>query len=197
MSLPISVLQSLQQAGQGIHNSSLTLTQAVSTSATRMMSSIARDPFSPDGEAVFVRVRAMARLSYELTAMESRLRELYEQAQKLSDSEPIVEVTALPSPNQVSSVSGQSHEHADDVDNKREKPAKFAGVKKTDKLTSNDLKLLNGLKASLTGKSWIRMTHSAMASASGLPSGSVGISLRKLIEAGIVMVNKEGCYRIG
>lgn len=154
------------------------MTEAVSASANEMVSSLASDPFSPQGETVFARVRAMARLGHELVTVEAKLRNLYEQARKLSKHEPAAVVRALPNLSKNSLVKLPQQELVDDVTDKREKLPRTSAEVSTAKLTSNDQKLLSGLKASLNRTSWKRMTQSAMASASGLPSGSVEISLK-------------------
>ena len=197
MSIPLSVLQALQQAGQGIHKAAMTLTEAVNTSASKMVSSIASDPFSPEGEAIFAKVRAMARLGHELTAMEAKLRDLYEQAQKLSQPEPDTVVMAIAGPSRVPGAKRQKLEDADDVQDKRAKASDSIAVKSSPNLTPNDTRLLNGLKGSLSRKSFKRMTQGAMAEAAGIPSGSVGLSLKRLVAAGVVVINDDGGYKLG
>ena len=196
MSIPHSVLQNLQQAGQGIHQACLTLTEAVNASASKLVSSIANDPFSPESEEAFSRIRAMARLGHDLTAIEAKLREIYDQAQKLSQPAPATVVMALAGLSRILVAKQQKPEDADDVSDKRDKSTESIMVKSSTSLTPNDLKLLNGLKGILNRKSYRRMTQAAMAEAAGIPSGSVGLSLKRLVVAGRVLIDDERGYRL-
>jgi hypothetical protein len=202
MSFPTSALHSLQQAGQGIHTAGVAITEAVNASALKMASSITSDPFSPDGEAAFTKVRSMARIGHELSAMEEKLRELFDQAQKLTGPEaPMVlalEPAAKTGPGKRSANPAAKAE--DVVDKMAEKPAaKPESTKKQKplKMSPNDSKLLEGLKKNLSRKSWKSMTHGVMAHAAGIPSGSVGLSLKRLVQMGKLVMNADGAYRLG
>jgi hypothetical protein len=85
------------------------------------------------------------------------------------------------------------------------KPAKTAKVPKKAKkgspiavaLTANDSKLLSYLQGTLKGGDATTITGSALAAGSGLPLGSVGVSLKKIIATGAVNQVGRGTYQIG
>ena len=71
-----------------------------------------------------------------------------------------------------------------------------AGKRKTATLTANDTRLLQFLKMALSTTLWTPLTGSAMAKGSGLPLGSVGISLKKVMGTGAVKKGARGTYKL-
>ena len=83
------------------------------------------------------------------------------------------------------------------------KTAVKAAVKTTRKkaveagaLTANDGKVLDYLKTILKVGEWADLTGSKVAEGSGLPLGSVGISLKKVIASGAVKKRGRGSYQL-
>lgn len=268
MSLPAPALQSLQQAGQGVHNATVQIAEAVKSHGLKVVSSIANDPFSPEGEKVFSQLRALARLGHELNAVEEKLRELYKLAEQLSSSDATAVLVALaPAAKEITSLPASAVQDvvaktpvkapvkapvktAPKVQDKApvkamvKAPAKAPAkpqlkaptealvkvsaktVSKTPvktvaavskpapaapaapaapvvhapvarELSGNDAKILSSLKKSLNRKTWKNMTHSAIGQAAGVPAGSVGISLKRLIQGGKLAINPAGAYQLG
>ena len=202
MALPIAALRALQQAGQGVHTASAALAEAVKTNGLKVVSSIASDPFSPEGEAAFTRLRSMARLSHELKVIEEKLREIFDTAEKLAAGEPVVVMSlaaAATSPSQLGlSANTVAAEDAVDKRSNRATPAaKTTKQPKALSMSPNDIKVLGGLKKSLSRKSWKAITHSSIAQASGIPAGSVGLSLKRLLQMGKLASNASGAYKLG
>jgi len=84
-----------------------------------------------------------------------------------------------------------------------EKATKKAAVKAIGKkaveagaLTANDGKVLDYLKTILKVGEWADLTGSKVAAGSGLPLGSVGISLKKVIASGAVKKRGRGSYQL-
>jgi hypothetical protein len=80
------------------------------------------------------------------------------------------------------------------------KPVKVKATKKvarkTSSLTANDSKLLDFLIGVLKSKDSIVMAGSKMAAGSGLPLGSVGVSLKKIIASGAIKQIGRGTYAL-
>lgn len=71
--------------------------------------------------------------------------------------------------------------------------------KKADKptaLTANDNKLREFLKTTSKADDWTTMTGAAMSQGSGLPLGSVGVSLKKILALGSVTKGEHGSYQL-
>lgn len=81
-------------------------------------------------------------------------------------------------------------------------PAKAAkplskGKRKAVVQTTNDNKLLAFLQGALKTNEPTVMTGAAMANGSGMPLGSVGLSLKKIIATGAVKLVGRGAYQLG
>ena len=63
-------------------------------------------------------------------------------------------------------------------------------------LTANDSKVLDYLKAVLKLGEWAELTGAKVADGAGLPLGSVGVSLKKVIASGAVKKRGRGSYQL-
>jgi hypothetical protein len=192
MSLSQKNLSSIQKAGQAVHSASIAIAATVSTQAQNMVSSVASQPFGVESEQAIARFKMLARLSQGLAAVEIQLQELYSIATELAN--PVSDVIVLPS------VAKHKATNANAVDVVA-KPAKAIKMNRSDrkaiKLTANDNKLLSYLSSILSGGNAVSLAGSAMAAGSGLPLGSVGVSLKKVIATGAVNQVSRGTYQLG
>ena len=79
---------------------------------------------------------------------------------------------------------------------KAKRNTKGAQKRKAATLTANDSKLLQYLQKALNTTGWTPLTGSDMAKGSGLPLGSVGISLKKVMSTGAVKKGGRGSYKL-
>jgi hypothetical protein len=161
----------------------------------------------------------LARLSQDLLALEQQLKDLYATASELASPEMDV-VAALPHAFMRSRTAvAPADEEAEDAvvkpaslrrangPTKRNAPtvAKAAKATKASKeakppqalaLTANDRKLLAFLQSVLTAKQSIALTSVQIAKGSGLPLGSVGVSLKKVMASGAVKKSGRSSYQL-
>lgn len=194
MSLSQKNLSSIQKAGQAVHGASEAIAATVRTQAESMVASVASQPFGVESEQSIARFKVLARLSQGLVTVEAQLQELYALAADLAN--PASDVIILPA---LSKRKAASDGVAVDV---VAKPARLAKkVKKPARtavtLTANDNKLLRFLQGALKGRDVTVLTGAAMADGSGLPLGSVGLSLKKLLASGAVKLTGRGAYQWG
>jgi len=210
MSLSSKNLAAIQKAGHAVYSAADAIAQTLNTQAQSTVASAASNLLGAAFDQDLARLKAMARLSHGLNAAEVQLRELYALAQELADPASDVMI-ALPS------VSKRKLSNTTAVD-VLEKPAKAAKASKkttpkappkakaikpskrtktTGSLTANDSKLLSYLLTVLTADTWTTLTGAVMASGSGLPYGSVGASLKKILAAGAVKAGDRGQYQLG
>lgn len=202
MSLSRKSLSAIQTAGQATHNACQAVTLSLQEQAQSTVAGIASKPFSQDSEHAITRFKKLAQLSQGLSSVESQLRELFAIATELA--KPASEViVALP----FAAKHLSSNEVVEDA---VEKPAKTSKrgkkVSKTKKvskvmvaagpLTANDKTLLQYLQGVLKAGEVTRLTGGAMASGSGLPLGSIGISLKKILASGEVTSTARGQYQL-
>lgn len=186
MSLSQSHLAAIQQAGQALHNATQVISESVRTQAQNMVALVASQPFQNDSEQALGQFRLLARLNQELQAMELQLRGLYAAAEELAS--PVMDVI------------GDQHRlttHATSnatVEDAVIKPARGGGKRQT--RATNEAKVLAFLQGRLKTDTWTALTGAAMAQGAGLPIGSIGISLNKVLASGAVIRGARGMYRL-
>ncbi len=237
MSISASSLKALQQAGQALRAAAQAVGIDVQSHSHRVMEAVALNPFSPELDQAYGRLRSVARMVHELTALEDQLKTLFQQAGELS-GEKIAVMVALPNAESAGwsgsfadqhaaqdvvakapaavALGKRSKEKGRKVVAKKAKTAKTAkATVKTSKsvatgetsiqdgkdgkpehLTPNDVKVLESLKTVLNRRSLTKLTHTAVAQAAGIPSGSVGIALRHLIDGNMIVAGDKGAYRL-
>jgi hypothetical protein len=195
MSLSQKNLSSIQKAGQAAHDAAEAILVTVRAQAESMVASMASQPFSAESEQAIVRFKTLSRLSQGLVAMEAQLQELYAVASDLAN--PASDVIVVKQLKQRKNANAL----AVDVVEKPAKAIKAAKAKKGGRkaatLTANDSTLLQYLQGVLKAGEWTAQTGSIMAAGSGLPLGSVGLSLKKILASGAVKAGERGMYQLG
>jgi hypothetical protein len=204
MSLSQKNLSSIQKAGQAAHSAAQAVAATVQAQAQSMVASVATQPFGSESEHALDRFKMLARLNQGLASVEGQLRELFAIATELAGPASDV-VIALPYAAKLDS----SDTVAVDVIAKPSKAAKSAKKKLKSKLvskrmaassgalTANDTALLQYLQSVLKTGEEARLTGGAMAAGSGLPLGSIGVSLKKILSYGAVTSRARGQYQLG
>lgn len=194
MSLSPKNLSSIQKAGQAVHGASEAIAATVRTQAESMVASVASQPFGVESEQSIARFKVLARLGQGLVAVEAQLQELYAMAADLAN--PASDVIILSSLSQRKAASNAA---AVDVVAKPAKAAKKGkkSARQAITLTANDNKLLQFLQGALKQGAVTVMTGAAMADGSGLPLGSVGLSLKRILATGAVQLTGRGAYQLG
>lgn len=195
MSLPQRDLSSIQKAGQAVHGASEAIQATVRAKAESMIASVSSQPFGDETEQSIARFKILARLSQGLVEVEAKLQELYAVASDLAN--PASDVILVKAIKQRKS----SNALAIDVVAKPTKTVKVAkaknGGRKVAALTSNDSTLLQYLQGVLKADEWTAQTGAVMAAGAGLPLGSVGVSLKKILASGAVKSGERGMYQLG
>jgi hypothetical protein len=158
-----------------------------------MVASMSTSPFSAESEQAISRFKTLSKLSQGLSAVEAQLQELYVLASDLAS--PVSDVIVLSSTTRRKAVTNAA---AVDVVAKPPKAAKKVkkGGRQAVALTANDNKLLDFLQGALKGGAPTVITGNTMSVGSGLPLGSVGISLKKIVAAGAVNQVGRGTYQL-
>lgn len=197
MSLSPKNLSSIQKAGQAVHDSSVVIAAVLRTQAESMVTSLTTAPFSVESEQLISRFKALSKLSQGLGTIESQLQELYALASDLANpASDVIMLTAI------TKRKAATNDAAVDVILKPAKTAKVSkktkkGGPKSVSLTANDSKLLAYLQGALKSGDAKPIAGGVLASGSGLPLGSVGVSLKKIIAIGAVNQVGRGTYQLG
>ena len=209
MSISPKTLLLLQKAGENLYAARNALAQDVQQHASRVVHMVASEPFGNDADRAYAQLRSIARMAHELQAMEEQLKTLYGSAMELAAAEPPVLVDLSDrSPRARVQPSALGVEEAQDVQIKPVQPKQPLRKKATasvtaeparprERLSANDQKVLAYLKQVLDRRSWKPLTQVAIADGAGIPKGSVGLALRRVIDAGMVREGQKGNYRLG
>lgn len=209
MSISPKTLLLLQKAGENLYAARNALAQDVQQHASRVVHMVASEPFGNDADRAYAQLRSIARMAHELQAMEEQLKTLYGSAMELAAAEPPVLVDLSDrSPLARVQPSALGVEEAQDVQIKPVQPKQPLRKKATasvtaeparprQRLSANDQKVLAYLKQVLDRRSWKPLTQVAIADGAGIPKGSVGLALRRVIDAGMVREGQKGNYRLG
>ena len=209
MSISPKTLLLLQKAGENLYAARNALAQDVQQHASRVVHMVASEPFGNDADRAYAQLRSIARMAHELQAMEEQLKTLYGSAMELAAAGPQVLVDLSDrSPRARVQPSALGVEEAQDVQIKPVQPKQPLRKKATasvtaeparprQRLSANDQKVLAYLKQVLDRRSWKPLTQVAIADGAGIPKGSVGLALRRVIDAGMVREGQKGNYRLG
>lgn len=209
MSIAPTTLLSLQQAGESLYAARQAFAQEVQHNASRVVGIVASEPFSNDADRAYGQLRIFARMAHELQAMEEQLKTLYGSAMELVAPETPV-LVALSDRH----TSTRAHPNVTGTDNaqdvvvkpavQKQPPKKSAAAKvggesasQPPRLSANDEKVLAYLQQVLDRRSWKAFTQTAIAQGAGIPLGSVGLAIRRVIAAGAVREGQKGRYRLG
>ncbi|WP_311224338.1 MULTISPECIES: hypothetical protein [unclassified Acidovorax] len=204
-----STLSLLQQAGESLYAAQQAVAQDVRSHAEGVVHAVASAPFSPESDRAYAQLRTVARLAQELQALDEQLRAIYVAAAS-ADTPTDQVLAALPlspsaasRPRREASQPTQNPDSAQDAVVKRSSTAqqaaqqpKLARAGADLRLSKNDEKVLTYLQRSLKPDVWTALTHAAIARGAGIPLGSIGIAVKRLIHAGCVLEAERGLYRI-
>ncbi len=208
MSIAPSTLLALQQAGESLHAARNAFAQEVQSNASRVIGIVASEPFGNEADRAYTQLRSIARMAHELQAVEEQLKTMYEAAGQLMVPEtPVLVALSDHGTRTYPHQRASGTESAEDVVVKAvpQKPArKTKAVAKAttntairaQRMSSNDQKVLAHLKQILDRRSWKTFTQAAIAQGAGIPLGSVGLAIRRVVAAGAVREGDKGSYRL-
>lgn len=203
-------LASVQQAGQAVSTARQQLHAQLQRQVEKLATVVAAQPFGPDADRTYAQLRAVARMAQELQLIEDQLVQVYQAAAQFEEAQDIQVLVALPRHgSKTASNSSENVVDAKEVPPNRSTPKPrtvklsraqrkaTAPAKRSTGSTTNEDRLLAGLRKQLNKRSWTPMTQSQMAQVTGLPQGSVGAALKRVIASGRVIVGEQGQYRLG
>ena len=184
MSLSSAELSTIQQAGSALHRASQTISEALRTRAQKLVDQVSSHPANADSEQAFSQFRQISSLCQELARMEERLKALY----------------ALVSARQKGGLTARGKQIQ--LTKKSRTPARTDkrvaqhGQLHPKPLSANDVKVLNYFKGILKTDEWTPLTGAVVAVGAGLPKGSVGVSILRVVASGAVRRGPGGTYQL-
>jgi hypothetical protein len=203
MPLPPQSLAAIQVAGASAFKAQTELGSAVKDYAAQVHSSMLQNPFDIGNDALYEEWKTVARLAQAMGHIEAELRKIYAAAAGLSNGGTLTggksHTIATPIALGTTFVEIAQEINATDVTPK--KPRKLAKTvskqtKKRSALRGNTAKVLEHLVNTLDPNTFSRINQSALAVAAGLPKGSIGASMSKLVKEGYLSAGPQGGYRV-
>ena len=205
MNLNPHILQSIQQAGQSIHDSREQIKAEVARHTEQLISVMGSQPLGPMADKAFGQLKLVARMHQEMQALEEQLRGIYQLAAQLKDDDLQV-IEALPHrrPTKTSSERVEdAHVVTPVVRRKasRQPSAKPVAQAQTlnrrgGRVSTNDDRVLAALRRLLKGSKNTTLPQAHIAAEASIPVGSIAASLHRLKDTGKVVQNARGLYRV-
>lgn len=203
MPLPSQTLVALQLAGTSIYQADLELKEAVQAYGNQVRTAMAANPFEMGNDSLFEEWKAVARMSQAVAQIETEFKKIYEMASGLACG------AALPTSKVATLVAPSSAGPADlklvkdiQASDAVIKGPRLAKAKKTPggavlkPLTGNTAKLHEHLLNVLSANDFVRINRTTVALEVGIPKGSIGASIAKLMESGHLTANASGALKL-
>ena len=203
MPLSSQTLAALQLAGATIYQADLALKDAVQAYANQVRTAMSANPFEMRNDGLLEEWKAVARMSQAVAQIEVEFKKIYEMASGLTGA------AALPNPTMSTLVAPPSA-GATDLKLVKDIQASDAVVKgprasQTKKspgdaapkpLTGNTAKLFAHLVEVMNPKEFVKINRQTVIVEAGIPRGSVGAAIAKLLETGHLIANASGAYKL-
>ena len=206
MPLPAQTLAAIQTAGAAVYAADAALKEAVQSYADEVKLAMSEDPFNMGNDGLFEDWKTVARLSRAVGQVEAEFQKIYRAASDLSAG-AIPAVLTMPSLSAPQAMANSDMAIVQEVDAtdavikktpkkiKTKSKAKPAAHKK--KLSGNSAKVLTRLLEILNPNDFLKINLSAIGAEIGLPKGSIGASITKLVDTGHLISGGVGEYKLG
>jgi len=203
MSISSKTLNSIQAAGAAAFAAHAELQNSVGECSDQVKTAVMNNAFDMGNDNLFEEWKTLARLTQAVGQIEAELRKVHAAAAAISfgNTSSVPALPALISPQLSQQPIGVvTSINATDVRVKKRaaKGTKPATVKqKKDRpLRGNTAKLLTHLLQKLNNSEFVEVNRSALAGEIGIPIGSIGASVSKLLQTGNIVVDPKGKLKL-
>lgn len=204
MPLPTQTLAAIQAAGAAIYAADAELKKSVQEYADQVKAAMLGNPFDMGNDTLFEDWKTVARLSRAVEQVEAEFKKIYSAASDLSAGSrtTILTMPTLTAPQATASSELELVKEIDATDAVIKKLPKKIKRKLSTKpamqrpLSGNTAKVLARFLEILNPNDFVKINRSAVANEIGLPKGSIGASISKLIETGHLIEGSSGEYKV-
>lgn len=199
------LLQSIQQAGQSIHDCSELLKGEVARQTDDLVRVMGAQPLGPLADQTFGQLKLVARMHQEMQALEEQVRGIHQSAMQLKGDD-IQVIEALPHRRSSAAKPDRVEDAQMVTPVVRRKPRRTPVSKliaettpskrRGGRVSTNDDKVLAALRRLLKSSKNATLSQAQISSAAGVPVGSMAASLRRLHESGVVRQIARGRYQL-
>ncbi len=197
--VPQEAIAAIQQAGQALHLAHAKIKEAAQMQSERVRDFMAGSPFGVEGDALFEDWKALSRLTASISDLESGCASVFHAANGIgygraaAKGEKEANARALPHVPKALIEDVAHRETAGPVD--AEPGAEPQTLRP---MRGNAVTVHEWFRSVLNRKSYRKFRHTEIAAEAGIPVGSVGLSVKTLLERGLVLEGKDkGTYKLG
>ena len=200
MTISSKTLDSIQAAGAAAFAAHAELQNMVSEYSDQVKAAVMGNAFDMGNDNLFEEWKTLARLTQTVGQIEAELRKVYAAASSISSGKTSV-IPALPAlsspqfssqPMEVVTSINATDVRVKKSSSKGSKKPATAKQKMERPLRGNTAKLLNHLLQKLNKNEFVEVNRSALAGEIGIPIGSIGASVSKLLQTGHIVVGPNG-----
>jgi hypothetical protein len=196
MSITQKVLATVQKAGNAVHDANDAVDKAAKAASMRLMATMNSQQLSGSADREFARWKSIARVLEELQEVEVRMVDIYQRLGSMVEAETEVLVPLPRLSHQERMVS--SDQSVVDVESK---PASTPVTSRTGKkakhtLSRNDKTMMKFLTSRLNRKAPTALRQRDMSAATGIPPGSIGGTIARLVKNGLITEPSRGTLQL-
>ena len=204
MTISSKTLDSIQAAGAAAFAAHAELQNMVSEYSDQVKAAVMGNAFDMGNDNLFEEWKTLARLTQTVGQIEAELRKVYAAASSISSGKTSV-IPALPAlsspqfssqPMEVVTSINATDVRVKKSSSKGSKKPATAKQKMERPLRGNTAKLLNHLLQKLNKNEFVEVNRSALAGEIGIPIGSIGASVAKLLQTGHIVVGPNGKLKL-
>lgn len=205
MTLSNRVLSSIQTAGASVHAAEAEIKKTVQAYEEQVKLTMRENPFDANGKNLFESWKATALLAQGIARMEFEFQRLYRAAQEIV-LDPSSAITLLTSENAMTVKKLSGRRSTKDLAPRSRRvrgvsAGKSANSSKSSapgELRGNAARVLERLQKLLANQDdFVKINRAAIASEVGLPKGSIGASIDKLVQTGHLIEGAPGYFKLG
>ncbi len=203
MAISPDTLTALQSAGAAAFAAQTELQRSVDAFSEQIKAAVTTNAFDMGNDALFEDWKTLARLAQAVGHIEAELRKVYSIAASMTGARKTRSL--LPAGPSIARIPNLPLEMVTSIDatdarikkTKTKDKRKYtkAASRKTGKarpLVGNTAKLLEHLLKTLSAQEFTKVNRSLLATEVGLPKGSIGASVSKLLETGHIVQDGDG-----
>lgn len=202
MTIKKSTVSQIQKAGQAIHDAAQSLSRDAHVAGERLHQKMTAELHDPQADRLYDQWKSVAKMAQDLVQMEAVMRTVYESCTKIA-LQLDATIKAKPAKKAGKAMVAKTSANplpATPAPPKRKpgRPSKKAaskgdiGVPKE----GNEQRLMEHLSKVLNQTDLIQVHHHEITAATGIPSGSIAATIKRLVGKNLIVAGRRGALRL-
>lgn len=202
MTIKKSTISQIQKAGQAIHDAAQSLSRDAHVAGEKLHQKMAADLHDPQADRLYEQWKSIAKMAQDLVQMEAGMRTVYESGTKIALQIDAL-ASAAPAKKAAKNKAIKSSVTAaatapTKLKRKPGRPSKKGasngaiGVPKE----GNEQRLMDHLTKVLNHADLIQVHHHEITAATGIPSGSIAATIKRLVGKNLLIAGRRGALRL-